>query len=446
VARLVNDADAGCRSLVGDALSTLLRRAGPPPRDRLAGYASRWLAGGDARLSRAAAQALGLMAEVEAAGFARRVAPLLPTLAGLLEARADMDDAAAEAAVEAGGEDLLAAAPGWQEAYYALLLLQRLLEGGGATAAPLAWAAGPPARRCWAATQRLLLHRHAWVRAAAGRLVGAALASPAVGGPWLAAGGAGAAGALALSFFRQLDSEAADEALAGQAVKCLVFLCTAMADDDAAAGRLPPPLRLPNGGAAQNGSTAEGDSQAGGGDEQEDSEEEEEEQEEDEKAGEEERRQDDGQAAAATQQDGSEEEEEEEEEEAAAEASAAEEAAAGSLSLQGLVRRMVRLADDKTYARQLHRGVALRFIAALASRLGPQRAPPFLPLLMRPLYRITEPGGRSAWLAGADACAGGCLALQRRPFCCGWPAAVRTQTLWLICSYFLPRHAMYNNG
>lgn len=36
------------------------------------------------------------------------------------------------------------------------------------------------------------------------------------------------AGSLALSFFRQLDSEAADDALAGQAVKCLVFLCTAM--------------------------------------------------------------------------------------------------------------------------------------------------------------------------------------------------------------------------
>ena len=47
-----------------------------------------------------------------------------------------------------------------------------------------------------------------------------------------------------MSFFRQLDSDAADDALAGQAVKCLVFLCSTMHEDDAAAGRLPPPLRL----------------------------------------------------------------------------------------------------------------------------------------------------------------------------------------------------------
>ena len=53
---------------------------------------------------------------------------------------------------------------------------------------------------------------------------------------------------------------------------------------------------------------------------------------------------------------------------------------------------MVRLADDKTYARQQQRGIALRFIAAVASRLGSERVLPYLPLLMRPLYRITEPG------------------------------------------------------
>ncbi|EFN57812.1 hypothetical protein CHLNCDRAFT_51116 [Chlorella variabilis] len=404
VARLVNDPDSRCRSLVGAALGVVARRAGTPQRDRLAQYCVRWLGGGDARLSRAAAQALGVLAEAEGAGFARRVPPLLPPLANLLESRAAADAAAADAAGEAaageagsggggGGEAPAAAAPGWQEAYYSLLLLQRLLEGSAA--AQLGWGSGAAARRCWAAAQRLLLHRHQWVRKAAGRLVGGGLAAPAVGQPWLEAAGSGAAGTLALSFFRQLDSEAADEALAGQAVKCLVFLATHMYEDDEAAGRVPPPLKLAGpaaagaahageaagagaaGGAAAVGSSGEEEEEGAGG--------EEEEAEED---------QDDCTEAAAAAADGSGSDGEDGEGAGAAggEAAAAEEAAGGGLSLQGLVRRMARLADDKTYGRQLQRGVALRFVAAAAARLGAARVAPYLPLLMRPLYRITEPG------------------------------------------------------
>lgn len=134
------------------------------------------------------------MAEVEGSSFARRVPALLPQLAALLESRAEQDAAAAEAAVEAepqDGGDLLSAAPGWQEAYYVLLLLQRLLECAWEH---LAWAASSAARRCWGGAQRLLLHRHQWVRKASGRLVGAGLAHPDVGEDWLSAGGVGAAG------------------------------------------------------------------------------------------------------------------------------------------------------------------------------------------------------------------------------------------------------------
>ena len=140
-------------------------------------------------------QSLGILAEVEGTSFGRRVPALLPQLADVLASRAEQDAAAAEAAAVADpseADDLLAAAPGWQEAYYSLLLLQRVLE---ATAAQLAWAAGPAAQRCWGGAQRLLLHRHQWVRKASGRLVGAGLAAPAVGPPMLEAGGAGAAGA-----------------------------------------------------------------------------------------------------------------------------------------------------------------------------------------------------------------------------------------------------------
>jgi U3 small nucleolar RNA-associated protein 20 len=133
---------------------------------------------------------------VEGAGFGRRVPSLLPPLADLLATRAAADAAAADAAAEAvgageGADDLLSGAPGWQEAYYSLLLLQRLLE---CTAAQLAWGAGAAAQRCWSGAQRLLLHRHQWVRKASARLVGAGLAAPNVGPPWLETGGAGAAG------------------------------------------------------------------------------------------------------------------------------------------------------------------------------------------------------------------------------------------------------------
>jgi len=98
-----------------------------------------------------------------------------------------------------------------------------------------------------------------------------------------------------------------------------------------------------------------------------------------------------------------------------AEPGAADEGAAGSLTLHGLARRMARLADDKTYARQLQRGIALRFIAAVASRLGAERVLPYLPLLMRPLYRITEPGGWGGW-----GCSRAGLWSERCWRCCGW--------------------------
>lgn len=210
------------------------------------------------------------------------------------------------------------------------------------------------------------------------------------------------AGGLALAFFRQLDSEAADDALAGQSVKCLVFLCTAMYEDDSAAGRLPPPLRLSGGGANGHATNGSGDvaaaaaEDAGGSEDEDEAAEEEEE--------------DVAEAAVAG---GSGSEAEEDAEDAAAEATAAEEAAAGRLTLHALIRRMVRLADDKTYARQLQRGVALRFVAAVASRLGADRVLPYLPLLMRPLYRITEPGGWRApgpRRAALSAAAAGCWA------------------------------------
>lgn len=69
---------------------------------------------------------MGILAEVEGAGFGRRAVPLLPLLSDVLGRAAALD---AERAELAGGESEAGGAseaPGWQEAYYTLVLLQKV--------------------------------------------------------------------------------------------------------------------------------------------------------------------------------------------------------------------------------------------------------------------------------------------------------------------------------
>ena len=61
------------------------QRAPPPLLDRFGAYCAQWLAGGDARMRRAAAQTLGLLCGVEGAKFGRRLPPLLPALLASLQ-------------------------------------------------------------------------------------------------------------------------------------------------------------------------------------------------------------------------------------------------------------------------------------------------------------------------------------------------------------------------
>ena len=63
----------------------VLQRAGAALADRLAGFCMQWLSGEDARMARAAAQVMGVFAEVEGARFGRRVPGLLQTLVPALE-------------------------------------------------------------------------------------------------------------------------------------------------------------------------------------------------------------------------------------------------------------------------------------------------------------------------------------------------------------------------
>eukprot|EP00775_Hariotina_reticulata_P008462 gene8462-8646_t len=60
------------------------------------------------------------------------------------------------------------------------------------------------------------------------------------------------------------------------------------------------------------------------------------------------------------------------------------------VSFLGLLVRMVKLAEDARVGRQLQRLAALRWIAAAATAVGGAAMLPHLPLLLRPLYRISE--------------------------------------------------------
>ncbi len=303
-----------------------------------------------------------------------------------------------------------AACPGWQEAYFVLVLLEKIAAQAGAA---LEWSSSSSSKKkgkgkgaengdaggggsskvvvgLWEAVVRLLLHRHLWVRKAAARLVGHALASPRVC-EGLMGSRAGRAGQLAFSLYLQLECEVTDEAACLQAVKCLVALTPHLQQesDEGEEGAK---------GVAQNG---HGNGVAGGGVLGEEGQDEEE----------------DGAGEGEEEEGGDEEgEEEEEEEEEGGGAAAAEEDAADdagddvsmaaqvqrrAFTLRGLVRRMARLADDARWTRQRQRLAALRWTAAVASVLGSAGVAPHLPVLLRPLFRISEAAAAAATAATA---------------------------------------------
>ncbi|KAK9845304.1 hypothetical protein WJX81_002986 [Elliptochloris bilobata] len=355
VTRLVNDPVAGVRAAVGHTLRALLQRASGDTRERLAAFCERWLAGGDARLRRAAAQALGLLAAVEGTRVARRVPALLPPLLHALQPPADHAQPEGAVGSEAAADGVAA---GWQECYYSLLLVEKL---HAHAPAELHWEASADARALWASLPALLLHRHAWVRRAAARLLGLGFADEGVAAGLLAAAGPGR---LALLCYQQVEAEGAEDALLTQATKNLVFLAPHLYEVDLYAGRVPPVAAAPTsahdaaaldtaniepGSPArseleQNGDGSDREAENDGGGEP-------------------------GSGSWSGLDPG---------------------LGSGTLSLHGLVRRMARLADDRTWPAQRARLAALRFGAALAARLGRGRVEPYLPTLLRPLYRITE--------------------------------------------------------
>jgi U3 small nucleolar RNA-associated protein 20 len=425
VARLANETAPKARAQVCAAAKLLHQQLDTQANDTLAGYCRRWLgdAGGAAR--RAAVQALGLLAEAEGAKFRRRLDGggdadgwLLRDVSRLLQECAAAAELSAAADAFGDDEDAAASVPRWREAYHLLLLLEKAVAAAGLE--PLGWDQGADARRVWGAVARALLHPHLWVRKASGRLVGSALAAPAVRDGLLANGGADADGGagggawqgttpgeLALSIYMQLESDVVDDALCGQAVKCLVSLAGALAAEQ--------PEEAEGGVEEQQEEESDGGSGS-----------------EDEETGEEDQEMDEAAEGAEGEKEGgeqsSEEEAEEEEEEAEEEGEEEEPASAAAangagqpprkrrradgaprgpraVTLRGLVLRMVKLAEDKRVGRRAQRLAALRWLAAAATAVGTAPLARHLPLMLRPLYRISEAasaGGRAASAAAPE--------------------------------------------
>jgi U3 small nucleolar RNA-associated protein 20 len=426
VTRLANETSPKARTAVAATLKLLHKQLQPQQNDQLASFAQQWLfKGTDAAqqqqqqqaqlllLRAAAAHALGLLAEAEGPRFGqRRLTPeFIGRLVPLLDAAAASADAALAASFAADDEDqqqqqqgedsaaagLSGGVPRWQEVYHVLLMLEKAASSPQGVA-PLAWQQGQPVQQLWRLlVHRMLLHPHLWVRKVAARLLGLGLAAPAVtdslitaassssneAGAEVAAASADAsssascsfsAGGLALFVYRQLEAEVVDEGLCTQAVKCLVALAKHLAaqqqQQDAAAPGAAPAVKL-------NGTAA---AAAGNGHAHADDAEDEE---------------DDAGAASA--------DDDDVDADNAHHHQQQQQHRKAEVSLQGLIVRMVRLAEDTRHARQLQRLAALRWIAAAAAAVGTGPLLQHLPLLLRPLYRIAEATGPSKARQQVDA-------------------------------------------
>lgn len=404
VTRLANETSPKARTAAAATLKLLHKQLQQPQNDQLAGYSQQWLVSNSSQqqqlLRVAAAHALGLLAEVEGARFGQRrlTSEFVSQLVDLLTAAAaEAEDALAAMVLgdqqqqqqglpeDANGASFSSngGVPRWQEVYHILLMLEKAIQG---SAAALTWQQGPAVQQYWhTLVKQLLLHPHLWVRKVAGRLLGLALATPAIHegficssneGPTAGDGSRAAAsseysvsaGAAALLVYRQLEADVVDEGLCTQAIKCLVALARSLA-----AQQTQHQQHLSTGvaSAAANGNHAGGSSDS------------------DEGAA------DDGDGSSDGEPDAEDNEQQQNGDSAAAADEEAQRHKKAEVTLQGLIVRMVKMAEDTRYARQLQRLAALRWIAAVAAAVGTQPLLPHLTLLLRPLYRIAEATGSS---------------------------------------------------
>ena len=299
VTRLVNESSSSLRQNMVRCISFLLARCRGDVTKKLLSYCAKWLQpDGDHKLQQASLVTLvGIMGMHHGRQSSHQNdGVVMSTVEG-------HTGSVIQVLVRLGRQET----DEWETTYQALLFLEGIIQkDSGKTADYLESAAV----ELWPCVHQCLLHKHFWVRCAAGRLVGHALfkgsTTSSEDTTILKVVGCGA---LAFSFLKQLESTSCSEDMAAQAVRCLVFLSNAFVP--LTENRIHPEESEPE--------------------------------------------------------------------------------VSSLTSLHQLVRNMTRLADMTSYAKSTQRNYALRYIPALVSKLGPVAVKPYLPTLMKPLYRILEP-------------------------------------------------------
>jgi U3 small nucleolar RNA-associated protein 20 len=232
VVRLVTDDSARCRAGAAALLKSGLQRTLECNRsryDKLVKFSVSWYQNPKIQLQRAAAQLIGLTAEVEGDAAERHLPAWLPLMLHTLQ---DGVKTISVAEIEAGPEQ-------WRTLYFTLRSLEKIGQQiSGLFAVNLAAEAVTALQsQLWDAVAMLLRHPHAWVKLLCSRLLGAMFsrcASP-LGSALdeeamelrLRCGGVLSIQALEDGLVSQLRSQCLDEPLGEQVVKNLLFVARA---------------------------------------------------------------------------------------------------------------------------------------------------------------------------------------------------------------------------
>jgi hypothetical protein len=201
LARLVNDESAACRKMVGLLLGSLVKHTSKAKKDALIDMVCTLCGSGEMLRRRAAAQALGIMIEQLGDATERYADKLLGVVSSSVKTlvRKSNDE--------------------WEVVYYLLLATEKLLRG-----VPKLPERGDLAALSAMVQQSALLHKHAWVRLSASRVMGTLFTA---GAPRVAKllqmGGGGFAVVKALC--GQLAAPNLDERLGEQVCSITILLC-----------------------------------------------------------------------------------------------------------------------------------------------------------------------------------------------------------------------------
>lgn len=370
VVRLANDESKACREQISEVLKTLMKRIGHSPGGKLIDITMQWLCSQDRKLKQTAALAMGLFTEVRRAQVAQLESKILEALCEILTRQVlSLDNRRFKMEVSDDGAD-------WQEVYSALVLVEKLAEHLGMKSSFIRYAAegGSNASiesRIWSHVIDLLRYNHAWVRKSSVRLVMhglAAMGSDHEDGQGLKLFGGKSVMNLSFLLFSTIETRSMDPDLVIHATKCLVWIAPSLhsatiagSDPVTAANGTHTPqscdldaVSTDSGRSVEHSQVTEAQTVSAGG-----------------KIS----ASDGGAGMGRMNSNG---------------VIHSQDGATEVLHMFGLVRKMASIADDRSVIHQPSRLLALKFFAALTSRLGSTAITQYLPIVMVPLYRILE--------------------------------------------------------